>query len=89
MRAHGRFSVLLLQSFQDFTRTRDDGGREAREFGDLNAVGTVGCAGLYAMQEDDVVVHLLDIDGDVGDVAQSSGQRCHLMIMGCEECAAF
>src|SRR5579862_4850823 len=45
--------AALLQRRKHLLRARDDGGRKARELGDMDAIGAVGGAGRDLVQEDD------------------------------------
>ena len=66
----GDAGVVALEFREDGLRAVDHAQREAGKAGDLDAVAAVGGAGNYAANEDDLVVPLLDGDGEVAEAQQ-------------------
>ena len=80
---------VLFEVAEDFLGAVDDGFGEARQLGDLDAVGFVGGAGEDFAEEDDVVVPFADGDVVVFDGALGVGEVAELVVVGGEEGAGL
>ena len=72
MRASGLWPSRPSSSAQHFLGARDDGGGQAREFRDMDAVGAVGRAGRDFVQEDDGVVPFAHAHRHAGERRQAA-----------------
>jgi len=72
---------------EDFAGAFDDAAREAREAGDLDAVGLAGGTGLDVTEKDDFVGGFFDGDVDVLHAGQKVGEFGEFVIVGGEKSA--
>ena len=85
----GGGGLLALEAGEDDVGAVDDGGGEAGEAGDVDAVALVGGAGDDAAEEDDGVALFADLDGVVFDAGEGGGEVGELVVVGGEEGAGF
>ena len=83
----GRGALSRFQLAEKMAGALDNGGRQARQFGDLNAIGTVGCALHHFMQEDDIAIPFGHTHGEIHQARQSFRQLRELVEMGCKQSA--
>src|SRR5205085_3336759 len=63
----------------------DDGARQARELGGVDAVALLGDAGRDAVEEDEVASLLGYLHVKIAEARQRLGQLGQLVVVGCEE----
>ena len=83
-----RATSALLGFFvlrEDAAGAVDDGGGQASEARNLDAVALTGGAGLDGVQECDAAGRLLDGDAQVAEAGKLFGQQGELVIVGGEE----
>ena len=71
-RAGAAFPTIGLEDLQDLAGAARNRIGQARQAGNMDAVGAVCRAGAHLVQEDDLVFPFLDVDRDVGDLARRS-----------------
>ena len=81
----GGGGLLAFEAGEDDVCAVDDGGGEAGEAGDVDAVAFVGGAGDDAAEEDDGVALLADLNGVVFDAGEGGGEVGELVVVGGEK----